>query len=42
MSLAGGTRVFTAEEAIASLTGTAPTDLGPMVDEVAASCRRPD
>jgi hypothetical protein len=35
-SLAGGTRIFTAEEALASLTGTAPTDLGPMAEKVAA------
>jgi hypothetical protein len=32
----GGTRIFTAEEALASLTGTAPTDLGPMAEKVAA------
>jgi hypothetical protein len=31
-----GTRIFTAEEALASLTGTAPTDLGPMAEKVAA------
>jgi NitT/TauT family transport system substrate-binding protein len=35
-SLADGTNIFTAEEALASLTGTAPTDLGPMAEEVAA------
>ncbi|HET6951216.1 MAG TPA: ABC transporter substrate-binding protein [Acidimicrobiales bacterium] len=34
-SLAGGTRIFTAEEALASLNGTAPTDLGPMAEKVA-------
>lgn len=35
-SFAGGTNIFTAEEALASLTGDAPTDLGPMAEEVAA------
>jgi NitT/TauT family transport system substrate-binding protein len=35
-SFAGGTDIFTAEEALASLTGTEPTDLGPMSEEVAA------
>jgi NitT/TauT family transport system substrate-binding protein len=35
-SLAGGTDIFTPDEALASLTGTAPTDLGPMAEEVAA------
>jgi NitT/TauT family transport system substrate-binding protein len=35
-SLAGGTRIFTAEEALASLNGTDATDLGPMAEEVAA------
>jgi NitT/TauT family transport system substrate-binding protein len=35
-SLAGGTHIFTAEDALASLTGDAGTDLGPMAEEVAA------
>lgn len=35
-SFAGGTDIFTAEEALASLTGDAPTDLGPMAEKVAA------
>jgi NitT/TauT family transport system substrate-binding protein len=33
---AGGTRIFTAEEALASMTGDAPTDLPAMSEEVAA------
>ena len=35
-SFAGGTNIFTAEEALASLTGDGPTDLGPISEEVAA------
>jgi|SoiMetStandDraft_2_1073263.scaffolds.fasta_scaffold15891_3 NitT/TauT family transport system substrate-binding protein len=35
-SLADGTRIFSAEDALASLTGDRDTDLGPMADKVAA------
>jgi NitT/TauT family transport system substrate-binding protein len=35
-SFAGGTRIFTPDDALASLTGDAPTDLGPMAEQVAA------
>jgi NitT/TauT family transport system substrate-binding protein len=34
-SLEKGTRIFTAEQAMASLKGTGPTDLGPMATKVA-------
>ena len=34
-SFAGGTNIFTAQEALATLTGDAPTDLGPMAEKVA-------
>jgi NitT/TauT family transport system substrate-binding protein len=34
-SLAGGTRIFSAEEALESLNGTDGTDLGPMAEKVA-------
>lgn len=33
---AEGTDIFTAEEALASMTGSGPTDLGPMAEDVAA------
>jgi NitT/TauT family transport system substrate-binding protein len=35
-SFADGTRIFTAEEALESLTGDAETDLGPMTEQVSA------
>jgi NitT/TauT family transport system substrate-binding protein len=35
-SLAGGTRIFSADDAMASLTGDADTDLGPVAEKVAA------
>jgi NitT/TauT family transport system substrate-binding protein len=35
-SLANGTRIFSADDALASLTGDEDTDLGPMADKVAA------
>jgi NitT/TauT family transport system substrate-binding protein len=35
-SLANGTRIFSADDALASLTGDGDTDLGPMADKVAA------
>jgi NitT/TauT family transport system substrate-binding protein len=35
-TFADGTRLFTAEEALAAMTGDGPTDLGPMAEEVAA------